>query len=157
MHSEYLHRLYLHNDLAEGRLEVDGRPVSVGEIQAPFFVISAETDWVAPWTSVYKFLLLNGGDVTFALASGGHNGGIVSVPGVPHRHYRLLHRPAGGVFEAPQTWMDETSPTEGSWWTEYASFLGAHSSEPSGPPPMGDPAADVPTLGDAPGTYVMRR
>ena len=157
MHSEYLHRLYLHNDLAEGRLLVEGRPVTINEIKVPCFVVSAEKDWVAPWKSVYKFLLLNGADVTFALASGGHNGGIVSVPGMPHRHYRLLRRPTGAVCEAAQTWMDATTPIVGSWWTEYVAFLGTHSSLAATPPPMGNEAAGLAPLEPAPGGYVMGR
>ncbi len=157
MHSEYLHKLYQHNDLAEGRLVVEGRPVSIAAIAVPCFVISAETDWVAPWHSVYKFLLLNEGDVTFALASGGHNGGIVSVPGVPHRHFRLMHRPNGSAYPDADTWMKATPPIEGSWWTEYAAFLGQHSQAPAAPPSMGNPEAGYASLEAAPGSYVHQR
>ena len=157
MHSEYLHKLYLHNDLAEGRLIVEDRPVAISDIKVPCFLVSAETDWVAPWKSVYKFLLLNGADVTFALASGGHNGGIVSVPGMPHRHYRLLRRPTGATFEAAQPWMDATPPIAGSWWTEYVAFLGTQSSPAAAPPPMGNAAVRLGPFELAPGSYVMQR
>ena len=157
MHSEYLHKLYLHNDLAEGRLIVEDRPVAISDIKVPCFLVSAETDWVAPWKSVYKFLLLNGADVTFALASGGHNGGIVSVPGTPHRHYRLLRRPTGATFEAAQPWMDATPPIAGSWWTEYVAFLGTQSSPSAAPPPMGNAAVGLGPFELAPGSYVMQR
>ena len=33
------------------------------------------------------------GPLTFLLTSGGHNAGIVSEPGHPHRSYRVLCRP----------------------------------------------------------------
>ena len=89
MHSEYLRRMFLHNDLAEGRYRVEGRPIAISEIRAPIFAVSTETDHVAPWRSVYKIHLLNEGDITFVLTSGGHNAGIVSEPGHPHRHYRI--------------------------------------------------------------------
>jgi polyhydroxyalkanoate synthase len=49
MHSEYLRRLFLYNDLFEGRYQVDGRPIVLGEIRVPIF---AERDHVAPWHSV---------------------------------------------------------------------------------------------------------
>ena len=54
MHSEYLRRLFLNNDLAKGRFVVDGRPVWVTDIRVPNFVVGTVADHVAPWRSVYK-------------------------------------------------------------------------------------------------------
>lgn len=47
MHSEYLRRLFLGNELFEGRYEVDGRPV-VSDIHIPVFLVTAVKDHVAP-------------------------------------------------------------------------------------------------------------
>ena len=49
MHSEYLRKLFLDNDLAEGRFEADGRPVSLADVRAPIFAVGTERDHVAPW------------------------------------------------------------------------------------------------------------
>ncbi|MGL6111194.1 MAG: PHA/PHB synthase family protein, partial [Rubrivivax sp.] len=54
MHSEYLRRCYLRNELAEGLYPVEGRPVSLGDIHQPIFAVGTEKDHVSPWRSVYK-------------------------------------------------------------------------------------------------------
>src|SRR5512140_703802 len=73
MHSEYLRRLYLNNDLAEGRYPTQTGPVSLSDIQIPLFVVATERDHVSPWRSVYKVQRLVRAPVSFALTSGGHN------------------------------------------------------------------------------------
>ena len=157
MHSEYLRHLFLHNDLAEGRLCAAGRPVSVGDIRAPCFVVGTERDHIAPWRSVHKLHLLNGGEITFVLTSGGHNAGIVSEPGHPHRHFRILERPEEGRYVAPGDWMEQARAEEGSWWPRWIDFLDAHSGAPQSPPPLGREEEGYPVLGNAPGRYVHER
>src|SRR5580692_9317490 len=98
MHSEYLRRLYLQNDLAAGRFQANGEPISLSAITLPLFVLGTEADHVAPWKSVYKArALTRSTDYTFLLTSGGHNGGIVSGPVNPKRRFREL------------TWQDADS------------------------------------------------
>ena len=103
MHSEYLRRLFLDNDLFEGRYQVDGRPIALSDIRIPIFAVSTERDHVAPWRSVYKINLVSDTDVTFVLTSGGHNAGIVSEPGHDGRHYRMLRHAAGAQYVDPET------------------------------------------------------
>ena len=42
MHSEYLRRMYLKNDLAAGRYRVDGRTIALGDIRAPIFAVGTD-------------------------------------------------------------------------------------------------------------------
>jgi polyhydroxyalkanoate synthase len=157
MHSEYLRKMFLHNDLAEGRYRVEGRPIAISAIREPIFAVSTENDHVAPWHSVYKINLLNEGDITYVLTSGGHNAGIVSEPGHPRRHYRLGHRPALGEFISPEAWMAGASEHEGSWWVDWVAWLNAHSGTRVSPPPLSAPDKGYPALADAPGLYVHAR
>ena len=157
MHSQYLRRLFLDDDLSEGRYPVDGRPVSLAGIDLPTFCVATETDHVAPWRSVYKLQHLSPAEITFVLTSGGHNAGIVSEPGHPRRSYRARTRPAGGNYIGPDEWVDVAVLREGSWWPEWAAWLRARSGEPVPPPRMGAPARGYKLLGDAPGRHVLEK
>jgi polyhydroxyalkanoate synthase len=156
MHSEYLRRLFLHNDLSEGRIRVDDRPVSLTDIRAPIFAVGTERDHVAPWRSVYKINQLTDADVTFLLATGGHNAGIVSPPAgverVSGRGYRIAGRGAHDRFVAPETYLAEASFHAGSWWPAWRAWLESHSTGKAAPPPL----ARNRTLDDAPGSYVLQ-
>jgi polyhydroxyalkanoate synthase len=154
MHSEYLRRLFLHNDLAEGRFPVQGRPVALSDITLPVFVVGTQTDHVAPWRSVYKLHYLTVADLTFVLTSGGHNAGIVSEPGHPHRSYQLQQRPEGAAYIGPDDWLKQAPMHDGSWWPAWVQWLNAHSGELVAPPSMGNARAGYRPLADAPGHYV---
>ena len=157
MHSDYLRKLFLNNDLAEGRLEVDGRPVFVSDIDLPIFAVGTETDHVAPWKSAFKIHRLSGADVTFVLASGGHNGGIVSEPGRPHRHYRIHDYHREEAHLDPEAWLDRAALNDGSWWSAWFDWLTKRSGALGKPPSMGTEHGDTQVLGDAPGQYVLQR
>ena len=155
MHSEYLRKLFLNNDLAEGHYHVGGKAVALTDIRIPIFAVGTETDHVAPWQSVYKLHLFADTDVTFALTSGGHNAGIVSEPGHHDRHFRIGHTVEGAGFRDPAQWLEETDPQDGSWWPALSDWLLVRSGSDVAPPPMGKPGRPYKAICDAPGTYVM--
>ncbi|HWS76245.1 MAG TPA: alpha/beta fold hydrolase [Quisquiliibacterium sp.] len=156
MHSEYLRRLFLDNDLAEGRFTVEGRPVALTDIRAPIFAVGTVQDHVAPWRSAFKIHLLTDTEVTFVLTGGGHNAGIVTEPGHPRRSYRTLTQANDAHYLDPDAWLAAAETCEGSWWLEWGRWLEARSGAPVPPPAMGNAEAGYRVLGDAPGTYVMQ-
>ncbi|MGH8807521.1 MAG: PHA/PHB synthase family protein [Noviherbaspirillum sp.] len=157
MHSEYLHRLFLKNDLVAGRYKINGKSIALSNIRAPIFTVATETDHVAPWRSVYKINLVAGPDVTFLLTTGGHNAGIVSEPGHKGRHYRIAHRPAGTNYLDPETWYLSNPSIDGSWWPAWSGWLQQHASASTPPPSMGALTKGYPPLEPAPGCYVLER
>ncbi len=158
MHAEYLQRLYIDNDLAAGRLLVDGRPAVIRHIDCPIFVVGTERDHVAPWKSVFKIQLLADTDVTFLLTGGGHNAGIVSPPGRPGRRYRVASRRAHDICTTPEAWAAAATRKTGSWWPEWTGWLDAVSEGGrNAPPAFGAPEKGLAPFEEAPGTYVFGR
>ena len=155
MHSQYLRRLFLNDDLSEGHYPVRGKPVSLGGITLPTFMVGTVTDHVAPWRSVFKLHLMSPAEITFALTSGGHNAGIVNPPGNPRRHYQLLTRAAGGSYVAPDEWLQKAPEAQGSWWPALLAWLQARSGAPVKPPRTG--ASAYKPVCDAPGRYVLEK
>ena len=155
MHTEYLRRFYLGNDLAEGRYAVEGKPVALTDIRAPIFAVATVRDHVAPWRSVYKIRLLTDTEVTFLLASGGHNAGIVSEPGHPQRSYQVARSRHGDKYLDPDTWRAGTPQREGSWWPEWQRWLAARSGRRGRKPRLGLARTAYAAIADAPGSYVL--
>ena len=155
MHSKYLRRLFLDNDLFQGRYKVDGRNIALSDIHVPVFLVGTVMDHVAPWRSVYKFQLVSDApSVTFLLTSGGHNAGIVSEPRNSRRTYQMMTHREGEKHLDPDQWLEEAPRFSGSWWIPWQKWLADHSSGQTAPPEMGAPEKGLRILGDAPGTYV---
>jgi polyhydroxyalkanoate synthase len=157
MHGQYLRRLFLNDDLSEGRYPVGGHPVSMSDIATPIFCVATTQDHVAPWRSVFKLHYLSPAPITFLLTTGGHNAGIVSEPGRARRHYQVMERPVGGNYVAPDAWLASAPRHDGSWWPQWQAWLQARSAAPVAPPVTGAPDSGYPVLGDAPGEYVCEK
>ncbi len=151
MHSQYLRRLYLRNELAHGKYRFLGSPLSLRDIHVPMFVVGTEKDHVSPWKSVYKIHQLVSGEITFVLTNGGHNAGILSEPGHAGRHYRVHCTKSGQPRLTPADWVQKAEHKDGSWWENWNTWFqrDAKAKQPA--------HAITGGLGDAPGEYVMVR
>jgi polyhydroxyalkanoate synthase subunit PhaC len=155
MHSDYLRKLFLENDLAEGRFVTGGKPVALMDLRVPIFAVGTERDHVAPWRSTYKLNLQTETDLTYLLTSGGHNAGIVSEPGHPGRNFRVGVKKADQNYLDPERFLTQAQRKGGSWWPEWVTWLEHHSGSLTTVPPIGAPEAGCPPLADAPGAYVL--
>jgi polyhydroxyalkanoate synthase len=155
MHSQYLRRLFLENALARGRFQAGGRAISIADIHAPMFVVGVEKDHIAPWRSVYRLHVLNDGEITFVLASGGHNVGVVAAPGSPKAKYRMHTRPAGEPHVGPDRWCEMAKAHDGSWWPAWTRWMAQRSSGQVKTRGAGAPDRGYKPLAAAPGAYVL--
>jgi polyhydroxyalkanoate synthase len=157
MHHEYLSALYLHNALATStyRVNANGKAsaVSLADLRLPVFLVGTERDHISPWRSVYKLHHLCDSEITFVLAAGGHNAGIVSEPGHANRYYQIACRAEHSPWLSADVWQQQAPRHEGSWWPAWHRWLAAYSSKPVAAKAIPAQA----TLGDAPGRYVMQR
>lgn len=153
MHHEYLTSLYLRNALANSAYRVEGRTVSLNDINLPVFMLGTQRDHISPWRSVYKLHHLCDAEITFVLTAGGHNAGVISEPGHANRRYQIDTRPARSPWMDHDQWLAQAPHHEGSWWPAWHGWL-AHRSgrlQPAKPVPKSA------VLCNAPGTYVLQR
>ena len=146
-HSAYLRLFYLDNRLAQGTLTMAGRRLELRDIAADTYVLAAQNDHITPWTSSYATTGLLGGPVRFVLSSAGHIAGIVNPPGPKRRHWTNNESPGD-----PDTWFDGATVHDGSWWGDWAEWIGARAGGQRPPPPLGSDA--YPAIAEAPGSYV---
>ena len=153
MHSEYLESLFLNNALASGHYRFGGVGVSLMDIKTPMLVVGTMRDHVSPWKSVYKIHQLSDTQITFILAAGGHNAGIISEPGHARRSYQMNCTEKDQAWTEPDEWVAQAPLFEGSWWDAMHLWLQDRSGTPVLPPAIqkGD------GLSDAPGENVMVR
>jgi len=155
MHSEYLRKLFLNNDFAEGRLEAGGSKIFPQDISAPVFAVSTERDHIAPWHSVYKLVYMLDCDMTFVQASGGHNTGIVAPPGNKLASYKILEHRDGQKHPAADKWAASVTASKGSWWEVWTDWLESRTGPMVAPPEIGGKAHAGEKLDPAPGKYVL--
>ncbi|TCS34718.1 polyhydroxyalkanoate synthase [Paucimonas lemoignei] len=150
MHSEYLRKLFLDNELAEGSYCIEDQPVALTDIRVPIFSVGTLADHVAPWRSTFKIHLLTDTEVTYLLTTGGHNAGVVSPPGHPRRSYQVATSQHHDPYVDPDIWQSRTQRHDGSWWPEWERWLRKQSGKRIEPPPFGQ------VLYNAPGKYVLQ-
>jgi len=152
-HSWYLRNTYVENNLiVPGKIELYGEKLDLGRIRHDVYAVGAERDHIVPWQAAWRVTQLVGGDVRFVLASSGHIAGIINPPGSKGRYW-AVDPPAR--FKSSETWRENATEHDGSWWMDWSTWLSERSGGLGAPPAMGG-FTHLP-LEDAPGSYVLER
>ena len=150
-HGWYLHNTYVENNLIQpGKIHLKGEKLDLGCIGLDIYAVGAEKDHIVPWDAAWRITQIMSGQVRFVLASSGHIAGIINPPGGKGTYWTSE---AGA--ETPEQWRRGAERHDGSWWTDWSSWLAAHAGKKAAPPPMGGEA--YPPLQDAPGSYVLEK
>ncbi|WP_406861474.1 alpha/beta fold hydrolase [Streptomyces sp. HUAS MG47] len=129
-----------------------GHEVDLSQVLLDSYVVAGSADHICPWRNCYASTQLLGGKSRFVLSTNGHIASVVNPPGNKKSSFRVAEdSPAD-----PDDWAASASSTAGSWWPDYARWLGERSGERVAAPeaPGGDRFR---VLGDAPGSYVLDR
>jgi len=153
MCSGYLSDFYLSNRLIRPNdMFLGGRPIDLGAIVQPAWIVGAEQDHISPWKGTFLTCqYLSNCPTTYVLAGEGHITGIVSPPSPRSRQKYRTGMPDG--TRSPDAWLSKKEVRDGSWWPEWVQWLATNSASAAVPPPVGN--HKHPVLGPAPETYVL--
>ena len=152
MQSYYLRNMYHRNLLKEpGGITLAEVPIDLRKIDVPAYFLSAREDHIAPWHSTYAGAQLFSGPVRFVLGASGHVAGVINPPSANKYGYWTSE----ALPEQPERWMESAEYREGSWWTDWATWIEAYG---GGQVPARQPGSgELGAIEDAPGSYVRQR
>ena len=122
MHSFYLREMYLNNSIVQpNKLKFKRRPIDLGKIKQPLYVVGTEQDHIAPWKETFKIAGHVSGPVRYTLATSGHILGIINPPN-PKSKRRYWVGDATGHQDADE-WQGSINKRPGSWWDDWTAWL----------------------------------
>jgi polyhydroxyalkanoate synthase len=150
LHDQFL-TLWQGNSLTRpGHLTVLGKPVDLGRVEVPTFVMGALTDHLTPWKGCYQTTQLLSGPSTFVLSNSGHIAGLVNPPGGKKASYWT----GGAPGPDAEAWREGAVENRGSWWEAWADWnIERAGDEVPAPDALG--SSTWPVLTNAPGEYVL--
>ena len=153
-HSFYLREFYRYNKLSQGLLTMGGVRLDLSRVTVPVYELATKEDHIAPAQSVLTGSKFFGGPVRFVLAGSGHIAGVINPPAKP-KYMHWVHEDAD-VKSLPsvEAYLSRAQEFSGSWWPDYAKWLGAFSGAQITPPEPG--GGIFAPIEDAPGSYVKR-
>jgi class II poly(R)-hydroxyalkanoic acid synthase len=152
LHREFLEMALTNGLTKPGSTTLLGSPVDLSAVDVDSYVVAGIADHICPWQSCYSTTQLLGGNTRFVLSTAGHIASLVNPPTNAKSTYRTSKsNPAD-----PEQFLRSAETQQGTWWGDYAAWLGERSGDTKRRPRKHGNARYQP-LGAAPGTYVFDR
>ncbi len=151
-HSFYLRNCYLENNLAAGKIKVEGKPLDLRKVKVPVYNLATREDHIAPAKSVFFGSKFFGGPVKFVLSGSGHIAGVVNPPALKKYQYWTGGKPVGDDIEQ---WIAKAKEHAGSWWPDWIEWVRGHDGAEVKAREPG--SGQLKAIEDAPGSYVKMR
>jgi polyhydroxyalkanoate synthase len=135
-----------------GAVSALGTPVDLSEIRTDAYVVAGIADHITPWQNCYRSTQLLGGDTRFVLSTSGHIAALVNPPGNPKATFQT----STDAVSDPQQWLAAARTEQGSWWPDFAAWLGERCG-PVATAPQRLGGGGLRPLTEAPGTYVFEQ
>ena len=148
VHSFYLRECYLHNRLSKGLMTIDGQRLNLKDVKVPAYNLACREDHIAPLASVFRVGKFLGGPTRLVVAGSGHIAGVINPPDAQKYQHWTNDQEAA----TDEEWMAGASEHAGSWWPDWAAWIGKHSGKQVEARSIG--GGKLAPLEDAPGSYV---
>ena len=151
-HSFYLRNCYLENNLARGKMIINGKKVNLKSVTIPIYNLATREDHIAPAKSCFLGTQFFGGPVKFVVAGSGHIAGVINPPEKVKYQFWTGTEPSGANIDQ---WLASATEHPGSWWPDWFNWLKKHyarkvkARKPGG--------GKLKAIEDAPGRYVKVR
>ncbi len=148
LHADFVDLAMNNHLVTPGALTALGVPIDLSRVDVDAYVVAGIADHITPWQNCYRTTGLLGGDTRFVLSTSGHIAALVNPPGNPKAVFQVNKSNPPD----PKAWLKTATTESGSWWPDFAAWLG----ERCGPQrPAPDLGGGLGTIIEAPGTYVF--
>jgi polyhydroxyalkanoate synthase len=151
LHRDFIRMTTANALVHPGKMTVLGTPVDLSKVDVDSYVVAGTTDHICPWERCYRSVQLLGGSSRFVLSNAGHIAALVNPPSNPKASFQVND----ACPEPPEEWLAGAVRHPGTWWSDYASWLGERSGEQK-PAPTSLGSSRHAVSGSAPGTYVLQ-
>jgi polyhydroxyalkanoate synthase subunit PhaC len=153
MYAWYLRNTYFENNLVKpGKCIVCGEEVDLRKVDLPVYIYGSREDHIVPIGGAYQSTQYLPGKKRFVMGASGHIAGVINPPAANKRSYWTNDK----LPETHAQWLKGAKEHPGSWWPDWANWLGQHGGKQVAAPKRYG-SAKYQAIEPAPGRYVRAK